>query len=141
GRWLRRLSPFFSGIMGERRSGHKAHRSAGVSMKVIYKEHGRLWNEGAEVLKQATTGLMAVIGRSAEGVTAEWDRTTDATGLPEYNLRLSDAMDSATGSVDEEELRTPRHLRIRLHLLWDGLLRARSHRQLQNLHAMSGTET
>ncbi len=102
-------------------------------MNVTYSDKARQWGEGYTLLQHATKRLEEVLGQSAGGVKAEWDRREDAQGRVVYNLRLSDWTGSVSEDFSPDELQSGSHMRVRLHQVWGELLQARSHRQLQEL--------
>lgn len=88
---------------------------------------------GLSLLKQATRQLEEVIGRSAERVSAEWDRVDDATGRTSFVLKVKDTTGEAQASFDPEELQRPISAKIRMHQVWGQLLQIRNHKLLQDL--------
>jgi hypothetical protein len=109
-------------------------------MNVTYSDKAKQSGEGFSLLQQATSRLEEILGRSAGLVEAAWDRTEDDKGHPLYTLRISAWTDSAAASFTPEELVAPRDVRLRLRFLWDDLLRARNHKQLEKLQAMDSSE-
>jgi hypothetical protein len=85
--------------------------------------------------------LEEVVGTSSERVRVEWDRLENGNGQPSYHLFITDGTDSASTTLGLDILKNPSRLYIRLLLLWDDLLKERSHRQFRALEAMSGSES
>jgi len=110
-------------------------------MNVTYREKTRQENKEGPLLQQATTILEDVLRATAYPVNAEWARTEDAEGQVRYTLSLSDGTDNSSASFTPDDLRSPFETRYRMHRVWEDLLRARNHRQLENLQRMDNLES
>jgi len=102
-------------------------------MKVTYEESIRQTDELFASTQQATRLLEDVLGRSADRVTAQWERSTDENGRSVVILHLSDWTATVTARFSSAELNQAETLRARLHRLWGDLLQVRSHRLLDEL--------
>jgi hypothetical protein len=76
-------------------------------MNVKYQE-ARQWGEAHSLLQQATKQLEEIVGRSADQVTAEWDRGQDERGRTFFSLKLSDRTGEVTAQFTPKELQHPR---------------------------------
>jgi hypothetical protein len=105
--------------------------------RVTYQDRLKEWGAGLSAARQATRCLEEVLGRHAEEVSAEWDRSEDARGRSMIALQLSDFAGSVTAIYQPEELASSPQMRERLYRrfysLWGDLLQIRSHKLLDNL--------
>jgi hypothetical protein len=106
--------------------------------EIVYQPGIRQVNELFSLVQQASAYLDSVVGRSADLVSAEWDRGEDAQGRAVVTLRLFDETGSVTGIFDPKELESPSQVRSRLLRLWGKLLQIQSHKQLEELMSSRG---
>jgi hypothetical protein len=87
--------------------------------------------------QRAVEQLEAVLGKSAPLVSARWTLVEDEKGRPLLRLEIADWTGSAHAFLMLDELDNVSHLRSRMLDLWGDLLQVRSHRQLDELRAVS----
>jgi hypothetical protein len=107
-----------------------------LGMNVIYQEKAKERKTDLSLLQHASRVLEEVIGRSADRITAEWDRTEDPKGRLLYTLDLRDGSSQIQAYFSPEELTSPAYMRVRLYRVWGDLLQVRSdeqHRRVQQL--------
>lgn len=103
-------------------------------MNMTYSENAKKAGEAYTLLEKATALLEEVLGSSAGVVKGEWDRREDAKGHALFSLRISDPWtEPKSADFDPFELKSPDHMRVRLHRLWGDALQARSDRYLKQL--------
>jgi hypothetical protein len=102
-------------------------------MNVTYDPKTKQSGEGFALVQQATKQLEDILGPSSDQVSAEWDRSEDEGGRAFYRLKVKDSTGEAETHFAPDELQSLSQRRIRLYLLWEDLLRARNHKQLQEL--------
>jgi hypothetical protein len=110
-------------------------------MNVTYTDRIKKTDEAYDRLHEATDLLEEAIGPSAGSANVEWDRIKDDKGRILHALRISDWTDTATASFTPDELQAKTHMRVRLSRLWDDLLQARNHKELQQLLRSGGPES
>ena len=94
-------------------------------MNVSYSAAARQSGKDFLLLEQATNALKEVLATSAVRVRIEWDRRADPMGGALFTLRLSDETAVAAANFTPDDLRAPRHVRMRLLQLWGDLLQTR----------------
>ena len=101
--------------------------------------YGKGVRENPEYLtlaEEATARLDKIMGRSAPNVSAEWERVEDGPAGNLIALRIWDAQDEARMLFVPDQMndrKYPRYLQFQLGGLWDDILKARNHRQLDKL--------
>lgn len=105
-------------------------------MKVTYSDKARQWEKERQLLQNATRRLEEILGRSADSVVAEWDRTEDAHKRLQYVLTLRDSTEEAQATFSPEALNFDDYVRARLYHLWGDILQVRSERQHRKVQEM-----
>ena len=111
-------------------------------MIVHFSDAAKQTPEGNTLLEQANEDLKEVVfGRLAEDVTAEWDRTQDASGRTLYSLKLRNSTgEEAENQFTPEELARPRYRQHKMGFLWDDVLKALTHKLLRQMHEAGNPE-
>lgn len=107
-------------------------------MKIIYSEALRQAGDLFALSQQGTQILQGVVGSSFLPVVAEWDQGNDEQGRSTIVLRLSDGTEKVMAHFAPAELTNAEELDDRLSLLWEELLEASSHKQLEQLFKSLG---
>jgi hypothetical protein len=111
-------------------------------MDVQYSPEVRQWADGIKLIEQASTLLADILGpQSSQLVKAEWNRVQDGQGRTLYRLTIRDWTGEVSTDFAPDELQNRLHMRVRIPLLWDDLLRVRSNQERQQVQILSGQLT